>query len=374
MKKIIVVFLFSIFALSLFAFDFGGSLDTSFLIFDENKIPSKDSYMALSETASLWIRHNFSNWISFSMEGNYSASYDFKKFSQNLNLDFLKLKMNFAPSSVAEIGVDLGRFHVSDSTSLVLNGLIDGAQVKILLPEVDFSLFGGYTGLLNAKSVSIVNSTVEKTQDSLYGFAPKYLLGGISLFATNYYGNHSVGCDFSTFIPVDSRETRTSSFYVGFDATGPVFSSLYYDVSAILSLFAGENVNTGFLVDGLISYYAPFLSSVVSLNATYATDSFCPFSNSSVVMGGVRDLSGLLKLGLVSSIKPFSNFLVVISGDYLMDDVDSKLTSFGFQWYANLKWQILSDLQFSLYCGQLLPLHEEVAPQFASSASFVINF
>ena len=79
--------------------------------------------------------------------------------------------MSFNPSSIAQLDVDLGRFHTADSSSLVFNTFLDGARLAFSLPEVNFEIYGGYTGLLNNNNANILYSSIIYDNSSLYPLA-----------------------------------------------------------------------------------------------------------------------------------------------------------------------------------------------------------
>ena len=334
-KKIIcgVLVLVCIFS-SAFSFDWGGSSNTSFSVYDAAIFPTEEATLSLAEKLSLWGKVSFNKNISLNMEGNYQGSYDFETYTQKIDLQLFDLKMAFIPSTSAIINVDLGRIFVSDSSRMIYGNLIDGGKVQFSLPTVDLGVFAGYTGLINSS-------------------------------------NNSFGLDVSSFIPTDAKETRETSIYLELNSTGPIANSFYYDLSTAVSFLGSK---TGIMANGAITYYPSFLSSMVAANVTFATDTFASFVDPALVLGESNSLSGLLKAGLVASIKPIDSLLVQLAGDFVMDVQGSSLVKDSIQWNTSLKWQAMTDIQLNMFVGQKIPLVDTVEPVWFCSAGFTLNF
>ena len=319
MKKICGFIVLCCLLSSLCAIDIGGSLNTSGFVFDENLMPTEKSVKSISEETTLWIKIPFSKSITLLTEGSYQATYDFNQLFHKLNLSFFTLQMSFNPSSIAQLDVDLGRFHTADSSSLVFNTFLDGARLAFSLPEVNFEIYGGYTGLLNNNNANILYSSNISDNSSLYPLASKFIAAGFSLEAKNLFGGHTFGTDLSSFISMDSSESRESSFYVGLNLTGPLFQSLYYKVASTISFLTEDPLQTGVLVCGDLTYYPEFLTSSIVANVTFATDTFCSFNDAGLCFDGSKVLQGVFKTGLSFSMKPLQTFLIALNCDYIMD-------------------------------------------------------
>ena len=374
MKKFFGFIFFCCLLSSLCAIDIGGSLNTSGFVFDENLVPTEKSIKSISEEATLWVKIPFSKSIGLLTEGSYEASYDFNKLSHKLDLSFLTLQMSFNPSSIASLDVDLGRFHTADFSSLVFNTFLDGLRLAFSLPEVDFEIYGGYTGFLNNNNANILYSSNFSDNSSLYPLASKFVAAGFSLEAKNLFGGHTFGTDLSSFISLDSSEARKSSFYVGINLTGPIFQSLYYKLTSTVSFLTEEPLQTGVLASGDLTFYPGFLASSIVANVTFATDTFCPFNEPGIVFDGSKTLQGVLKTGLSFSMKPLQTFLIALNCDYIMDVEKSSFLQNAVQWGLSSKVYLLSDIMFNLYAGQKLSLAKDGSSSFVGSASLVVNF
>ena len=371
-KKIIcgVLVLVCIFS-SAFSFDWGGSSNTSFSVYDAATFPTEEATLSLAEKLSLWGKVSFNKNISLNMEGNYQGTYDFEKYNQKIDLQLFDLKMAFIPSTSAIINVYLGRLFVSDSSRMIYGYLIDGGKVQFSLPTVDLGVFAGYTGLINSSNLAVVNSSQEIDFQKIYSLAPAFVAVGLNATAKNVFGNNSFGLDISSFIPTDAKETRETSIYLELNSTGPIANSFYYDLSTAVSFLGSK---TGIMANGAITYYPSFLSSMVAANVTFATDTFASFVDPALVLGESNSLSGLLKAGLVASIKPIDSLLVQLAGDFVMDVQGSSLVKDSIQWNTSLKWQAMTDIQLNMFVGQKIPLVDTVEPVWFCSAGFTLNF
>ena len=269
--------------------------------------------------------------------------------------------------------IDLGRFYVSDTNSTVYGNLIDGVNATLNLEDVEMDLFCGYTGFLNANSISIVNSSKEKDSNKIYSLASGFLVAGNSLVANDIWKNNSISYDVFAFVPMGNVETRSTSIYGKASLFGNINSNFYHDFSAILGLFYGEKTTTGFVFDENFGWYPPFMNSTLGLNVLYASENYYPFIDSGIVMGEDISLNGLLKIGLNASIKPLTNLYIGLMGDFVMDSKENKIIQDCFQWSSSLSWQIFSDMMFNINLIQKIPLNESVIPGFMGVASLVVN-
>lgn len=60
--------------------------------------------------------------------------------------------------SAGKFFLDAGRLFLSDLSQSVFAQSLDGASAQFSASWLDVSAFGGYTGLLNLKNISIMNS------------------------------------------------------------------------------------------------------------------------------------------------------------------------------------------------------------------------
>lgn len=357
-----------------FSFDFGVSLDSSFLVYDTETVPTEKSTMGLSEEVVLWARQKISENISFYTKGNYQFSYDFEEVSQKLDLSDFLLQMVFAKSEETKVSFDLGRFPIYDAGKMIFNNSIDGGKISLKISQMDLDLFCGYTGLLNGKSINIFKSTIATDDEKLYSLASGFVVAGFSTTAKNFFKDNSITFDISTFVPTSSDEQRKAALYSEIGLNGALSSVVLHDLYAGVSLLFDEESKVGVFFDGNLSWYLDFLSSCIATKITFATDTFFPFVDKVCVLGVNDSLNGVFKWGLNGSIKPVSTLLLSLGGDFVMDVEGSSFKKDCIQWNSSLVWQILSDVQFNLYVAQKIPLVDVVNPLFLGSASLIVNF
>jgi hypothetical protein len=313
-------------------------------------------------------------WASIIMTGNYGFSYGASKFSHQVDLSTLYAEMDFQTSKTAKIGVDLGRLQFSDFSGLIYNNSIDGGKIDFELSDVQIELFSGYTGFLNGKSLRFVNVVQENDDAKVYQLAPGMFISGFSTNIKNVFTNSAIGCNFSTFVLSSNIEGRDTAVYAEIGIEGPLSSVLYHKVSAAMNFSAGETKYAGILADGNIMCYPGFLSSSLSAQMTFATDTFYAITDSAMVLGEANSLNGLLKFALSGSLKPVSSIVCAAGVDFSMDVVGANVSKNCIQWNSSINYQILSDLAFNLFVAQKIPLKEDSNKLIMGSASLVLNF
>lgn len=356
---------------SAYSFEIGFSLNSSGQAL---KIDDQPLAFSGNESLNMMSRIPVTKWASIIMTGNYGVSYGASKFSHQVDLSTLYAEMDFQTSKTAKIGVDLGRLQFSDFSGLIYNNSIDGGKIDFELSDVQIELFSGYTGFLNGKSLRFVNVVQENDDGKVYQLAPGIFISGFSTNIKNVFTNSAIGCNFSTFVLSSNIEERDTAVYAEIGIEGPLSSVLYHKVSAAMNFSAGETKYAGILADGNIMYYPEFLSSSLSAQVTFATDTFYAITDSAMVLGEANSLNGLLKFALNGSLKPISNIVCVAGVDFAMDVVGANVSKNCIQWNSSINYQILSDLAFNLFVAQKIPLKEDSNKLIMGSASLVLNF
>lgn len=369
-------FIFSLLLLILtvsfvYSFDFGFTQNSSLQVV---KVVEKPLSLSGNESVNVWAKVPMAKWATLMMDGNYALSFGANSLSNQLDLGNFYVEMDFQTSKTAKIGVDLGRIQFSDFSGLIYNNSIDGGKIDFELSDIQLKLFSGYTGLLNGKSVRFVNILQENDSSKVYQFAPGMLISGFSTNVKNIFSNSAIGCNFSTYVVSSNREDVDTTVYAEVGIEGPLSSVLYHKVSAAMNYSAGETKLAGVLATGDLMYYPSFLSSSVTANVTFATDTFYPITDTSMVFGEANSLTGLLKFSLNGSLKPISTMVVSAGADFAMDVIGSNVTKNCIQWNSSVNYQILSDLALNLFVAQKIALTEESSNLFMGSASLVLNF
>ncbi len=356
---------------SAYSFDIGFSLNSSGQAL---KIDDQPLAFSGNENLNMMSRIPVTKWASIIMTGNYGFSYGASKFSHQVDLSTLYAEMDFQTAKTAKIGVDLGRLQFSDFSGLIYNNSIDGGKIDFELSDVQIELFSGYTGFLNGKTLRFVNVVQENDDGKVYQLAPGMFISGFSTNIKNVFTNSAIGCNFSTFVLSSNIEERDTAVYAEIGIEGPLSSVLYHKVSAAMNFSAGETKYAGILADGNIMYYPEFLSSSLSAQVTFATDTFYAITDSAMVLGEANSLNGLLKFALSGSLKPISSIVCAAGVDFAMDVVGANVSKNCIQWNSSINYQILSDLAFNLFVAQKIPLKEDSNKLIMGSASLVLNF
>ena len=373
MRKLKFIFSLLLFlaASFVYSFDYGFIYNSSIQTL---KVDDKPFSFSGNENLNLWSRIPLTEWASLVMDGNYNLSYDFEKLYHQVDLTSLYAEMDFQTSKDAKIGVDLGRIQFSDFSGLIYNSSLDGGKIDFELSDAQIELFSGYTGLLNGKSVRFANIYQENDASNVYQLAPEMVITGFSTNVKNIFDNSAIACDFSTFILSSNLEGRDTSVYAEVGIEGPLSSLLYHKVSAAMNFSAGEKNIAGFLATGNLMYYPDFLSSSLTAEVTFATDTCQPILDTPVVFGTSNSLTGLLKFTLGGSLKPISNMVLSAGADFVMDIEGSNVAKNCVQWNGSVNYQILSDLVFTLFVAQKIALTPAANNLFMGSVSLVLNF
>lgn len=358
----------------LFALETGGLFtnDTKFANVEKGESLKLDQKNGLN----LWLRTPISEdgTSYFVTEGSFKTEFDAsesdsdEKFKLTLDLDLCKLvlKKQLDESSLL---FSAGRFYFSDLSGLVLSQNADGAQLDFTASRFGVSVYAAYTGLLNAKNISIIDDSATTKAKEVYTLADKYVLAGLQFSLPNLFAGQSIALEGLGTFCLDSDDYDTyNRIYATISLSGPVVStaSLYYNLSSTFGFAkfddgtSDESAN-GNLTKASVSWYPDFKSASVSLNGVYASgsqgafDGFIGFTSQTAVEDLTEaEYSGLLKLGLSGSIKPIDTLLASLNTDLVFDASES-LEFAGFQYSLGCNWQIVSDVSagasFSQFIG-----------------------
>ena len=207
MKKLRYCFVLAAMLISnaVFAVDFGGLLNNLTTIKtnkDQNfKLDQKDS-------ASLWFKTVFDetgmNYFIADFIYDFERDFDADKTTNIIDSDLFKLNLGKKLAN-GKIGLSAGRFFYSDLSGLIFAQNADGVLFNYKGNRFDVSVYGAYTGLLNALNVKMITAErgvyvrdtdriddvydhsfyrfklVEGDKDKLYDFAEQYAVGGLTV-------------------------------------------------------------------------------------------------------------------------------------------------------------------------------------------------
>ncbi|MBQ9205371.1 MAG: hypothetical protein IJ158_01500 [Treponema sp.] len=371
-------FVFSLLSTASLAFSF----ETGGLFTNDTKFANveKDGGLKLDQKngLNLWARQPFNEdgTSYFSAEGSFQTEYDAsqsdsdEKFKLYADINLFKFVFQKELDS-GNLILSLGRFYNSDLSETVYTQNGDGAKVEFSVSKISFSAFGAYTGLLNAKNITILdNDAPELKAKTPYTLANKYVVGGVTFALPHIFASQTVALE--GFAAFGLEDTTYNRFYGTLALNGPIVSPVFYSVSTTFGFAKIEDGDTGDtenlkgnLTKISISAYPDFKSMSVSLNGVYASgaqgslDAFTGFTSGAAANSlDEPEYSGILKGGLSATIKPISNVLVSLSGDIVFDaaagDKQDEIKAAGFQYSLGANWQIVSDVSLGLNFGQFI--------------------
>ena len=332
----------------------------------------KDGSLKLDQKngISLWLRAplNEDGSSYFASEGTFQTDYDASESDSDKKLDFLadltlfKLVLKKEIDS-GDIQFSLGRFYNSDLSGVVYSQNGDGAKLDLNFSRVEFSLFGAYTGLLNAKNVTIYeydSPDLTDKEKTLYVLANKYAVGAITFSLPRLFANQTISLE--GFGALSLESTKFNRFYGTVALDGPIISPVFYSVSSTLGFakYDDSDMEKGNLTRAAIVVYPPLKSMSISLNGVYASgkqgslEAFQVFTSGTSVNSLLGpEYSAMAKAGLSATIKPIPTLLLSASGDIVFDAEES-IKQAGFQYSLGFNWQIVSDFSFGANFGQYI--------------------
>lgn len=374
MKKYFAVILFSVFSVFAFSAELSFFLgDNTDLKFDgeeykEPRLKQSEAFSALAK-----IPFNKKGTTFLSLEASLSHSYE-KIFGDNSNsennfiadLNILKFS-SIIECSAGKFFLDAGRLFLPDLSQSVFAQSLDGASAQFSASWLDVSVFGGYTGLLNLKNISVLNSggyvwePGDEDENDFYDFCAPYIAGGVKISLPYLLLNQTISLEglgfWDTEGPADSPKDEDNRFYGTLRLDGPLAPMLFYGLSGTAS--STDFSDFGFLGRANISLFPDFKSSSVTISASYASGDrgpFVPFIGFTQVTACLSAdepiYSGISKAGLFASIVPIDRLYCAVGGDAVfLDRDDNAFDYYGFQVYGNAKYYLFSDLALTLFAS-----------------------
>lgn len=372
LKKYFAAALFSVFSVLAFSaelsFFAGNNTDLKF-DGEEYKDPILKQSEAFSALAKIPFNKRGTSFLS--LEAGLSHTYD-KIFGDNSNseneiiadLNILKFS-TILECSAGKFFLDAGRIFLTDLSSSVIAQPIDGASAQFSSSWFDVSVFGGYTGLLNLKNISVMDSTgyvyEPDDENDFYDFCAPYIAGGFKASLPYLLFNQTISLEGMGFWdakgPADSPKDEDNRFYGTLRLDGPLAPILFYGLSGTVS--STDFSDYGFLGKANVSLFPDFKSSSITLSASYASGNsgpFVPFIGFTQIKACLSAdepiYSSISKIGLSGSISPVNKLYLAAGGDAVFsDNDDSAFDYYGFQVYGNAKYQLYSDVALTLFAS-----------------------
>ena len=368
----------------LFAAQLAFSVETGGLVTNDTTFANveKDGALKLNQKngANIWLRLPITADGSsyFTAEGAFKSEYiaseedSDKKLKLTLDATLFKLTLKKELSS-GDLQLSAGRFFNADTTGLIYSQNGDGLKIDANISKVSLSLYGAYTGLLNAKNVTILNQGINSElspdltdkEKTLYVVAKKYAVGAATFSLPHIFAGQTISLEGLGAFSLES--TKYSRMYGTVALTGPIVSPVFYSVTSTIGMFKYDDSDTekGNLTTASLSAYPDFKSMSISLNGVYASGkqgsfkSFQGFTSSTAVESlAAPEYTNITKGGLSATIKPVSNLLINASGDIVFntaggDDKD-KIEQAGFLYSAGFNFQALSDVSLGASFTQFI--------------------
>ena len=350
------------------AIEFGGTLG------DTTKFTGaaiKDLSLDQTNTLTTWVRAPFNNagTVYLAAEGLFKYEYiqTTNSYLLTADVDLFKFGSTSKFKGNKTLTISAGRFYESDATNVILAQTCDGALVQFKMKRLNLSAFGGYTGLLNAKQITILNSASSSysyNTTSMYAFAAPYAICAAGISAPYLFANQSIGLQFFSFFGTASTTSGYNRLYGTLTLNGPLASNIFYTMTETIGSSTIASLSN--LSQLQISYYPNFKSASINVTGIYASGNNGPFktftgftSNTATLAIDSPEYTGLIKAGLSASIKPISQLYIAAGCDCIFACPESTVSYDGFQFYGNTLYQLFTDVQLGLSGQQYFDVNKE---------------
>ena len=351
-----------------FSADFGGFLESysklgspAFAVDDEFETFS----LTQEEHLKFWFRHSFDKALYIAAETDVYLSTKSTDLSNSdaldniiiPNLTLLKFSKRLDLNE-ASLTVNAGRFGFSDLTVLVLSQSADGLSLSFDKSRVGIKVYGNYTGLLNAQTVTILNdydSEYMIDDDKSWYFAAPYANAGIQIEFPYLFANQTLSAEFLSSFGVDGPESGTSDYnrwWGTLALNGFLHRYLCYVFTTTLESEFDSDISN--LTSLTFTCLPNFKSMALSLFGIYASgDHFGlkPFKGFTSMTAANSyfepEYSGLLKSGLSVSIKPVPTIYIKATSSVLFSCPEDDFSYTGLEAGLNGVFQIISDFNIT---------------------------
>lgn len=318
------------------------------------------------------------------------------EISFGLDLDLFKMNASFQTRDKKAALLSIGRFPVTDITGIIYSQSVDGLLLQLKTQRFSSTYSLAYTGLLNGLNICELDSNglpatpgaaVMLEDYAIYQFGSPYLIATGSFSAPYLFANQTVGLELFGVAGLPginvSQVDDPFRLYATLYINGPVTRFMFYDLTSTVETFGAfqklANLSTFHL-----SIYPGFLSSSITLGATYASGaqagedgiltSFVPFTKLTAVNSKDElNFSAVSKASFDFSCKPISDLWLNIGYAADFKNPETEFTYFGSE--INLKgiYQIFTDLQVNLGASVFIGANP-ADNKYAASLNAVISF
>ncbi len=329
--------------------------------------------------------------LDFPMEINAAAFYEFTYgdtlsdtnpgTTQHLfDIPLLSFAMQIPLEGTSFLALEAGRFAHSDITGLVAVLPTDGIRLVYFDDFITINTSLSFTGLLNAYNVSLNAAPNTHILSDAYSFAAPFVLANAAISFPYLFLDQSIFIEAFTALDV-GNSTPNSRFYSTLALSGELINPVSYVLSSTLGLTQGidgtwtpANLSTVEL-----STFLPFASSLLTWKTTFATGDANPFTLFTVEtanLGDTLEYSGLVKTGLVATVRPVDSLLVFLSGDtfFNMSNPGVEKGYSGAQWLVATRWNLLSDINVIGSVGQFISAEANTSPYLEGEIKLLFYF
>ncbi len=311
---------------------------------------------------------------------DFESDFDAEQTTNVLDLNLFEVSL-FHNMDSSKIGLNIGRFYFSDVTGTIFTQNSDGLRISFRNDWFNVSAYGSYTGFLNAQNIDII-TTASKTfvsdgktpleensdlcfsvdSDKIYDFAEKYAVADLSLNFPYLFAGQTVALEFLGAFALSDDSFNRMYATLAFD--GPIFQTLFYNISSTVGFvhYDGEMEISNLSKIGLDYFLKKFGFGV---NAVYASgeqgglSAFEGFTKNTSTYSAKDFLySGIIKAGVVASFKPLDALVLNLGSDAIFNaaagDDKGDIEYFGFQYFADVLWQVKSDFQVGFSASQFI--------------------
>ena len=362
MKRSLISILFAMLLLpSSFGYEWGLSLVNSTEFkgqeFDSLKLNQNDSL-------SLWTKIPFNKSNSSYLVGDVSYHFKYEDAGNNpvgfqniVNLNMFKFVSELSFNNVNKMFIMAGRFPIVDSSRKVFAQSSDGLYLKYAGVFTNISLYGGYTGLLNSKEVTVLTPSETKYKEAsndFYTLAPKYVPVSVMFNFPSLFANQQLNIQGWGFLDLNGDDFNR--YYANIELDGYLAKGLHYSLSSVFGTVNFENLMNCSEITLKYFISEPFALQCSALYASGKNEIFDAFtgvtSNSVILAYENTECSNLFKAELGAVVSVLQKCLISAKGAYVADFTEESMDYRGIQWESNIIWNIFDDVQLSASMGQ----------------------
>ncbi len=240
---------------------------------------------------------------------------------------------------------------------MIFSQVCDGVFVKYSNKRLAAMAYGGYTGLINANSVSVINkedSNYRPAKNKAYSLSAKYIPFGISVTFPSLFANQTLSVQGWSFF--DLNNDNYNRFYGIVSLEGYLTKNLFYKLnSAVGTVNFADVSNLSNL--NITAYFTKSFS--MNFGGMYASGNQGKISQfkgftllTSTLAFDEPQYSSMLKMDLEAA-KTFGKIAVIRGGSAVVFDMNENGFAYnGFQVQLNAAYNIFNDLQIAASISQ----------------------